>query len=110
MPEMRNAVVFEFEGKYIRGIMRNVTAGEIDDIAEIRDENGKLRWRKTAPVFEKVLAEVIFPSGTVLPIGSSFSMAYGGRNRQWLVVRSVTTRVNRDFVQAAVTAVSQGYR
>ena len=52
MQEMKDAAVFEFEGKYIRGIMRSVTAGEIDDIAEIMDENGKLRWRETAPVFE----------------------------------------------------------
>ena len=72
MQKMKDAAVFEFEGKYIRGIMQNVTAGETDDIAEVRDENGKLRWRKTSPVFEKILTEVIFPSGTVLPIGSSF--------------------------------------
>ena len=107
MPEMNDAAVFEFGGKHIRGIMRNVTAGEIDDIAEIQDENGKLRWRKTSPVFEKIVTEVIFPSGTVLPAGSFFSMPSGGRNRQWLVIRSVTTRVNRDFIQVTVTAVSQ---
>ena len=104
---MKDAAVFEFEGKYIRGIMQNVTAGETDDIAEIRDENGKLRWRKTSPVFEEMLTEVIFPSGTVLPIGSSFSMPYGGRARLWLVVRAVTTRVNGEFIQVAVTAVSR---
>ena len=107
MPEMKDAAVFEFEGKYIRGIMRNVTAGVINDIAEIRDESGKLRRRKTSPVLEKVLAEVILPAGTVLPTGSFLSMPYGGRNRRWLVIRSVTTRVNRDFIQAAVTAVFQ---
>ena len=107
MQEMKDAAVFEFEGKYIRGIMRSITAGKTDDIAEIRDENGKLRWRKTSPVFEKIMTEVIFPSGTVLPAGSSFSMAYGGRNRRWLVIRSVTAKVNRDFIQVAVTAVSQ---
>lgn len=106
MPEMKDAAVFEFEGKYIRGIMRNVTAGEMDDIAEIRDESGKLRWRKTSPVFEKIVMEVIFPSGTVLPAGSFFSMPSGVRSRRWLVIRSVSTRVNRDFIQAAVTAVS----
>ena len=104
---MRNAAIFEFDGKYVRGIMRSVTAGEIDDIAEIMDENGKLRCRKNSRVFEKILTEVIFPSGTVLPIGSSFSMPYGGRTRQWLVVRVVTTRVNGEFIQFAVTAVSQ---
>ena len=71
-----------------------------------RDENGKLRCRKTSPVFEKILADVIFPSGTVLPAGSSFSMEYGGRTRLWLVIRAVTTRVNGEFIQAAVTAVS----
>ena len=103
---MRNAAIFEFEGKYVRGIMRSVTAGETDDIAEIRDENGKLRWQKTSPVFEKLLTEVIFRSGTVLPIGSSFLMAYGGWSRKWMVVRAVTTKVNRDFIQVAVTAVS----
>ena len=107
MQKMKDAAVFEFEGKYIRGIMQNVTAGETDDIAEVRDENGKLRWRKTSPVFEKILTEVIFPSGMVLPIGSSFSMPYGGRARLWLVIRAVTTRVNGEFVQIAVTAVSR---
>ena len=107
MPEMKDAAVFEFEGQHIRGIMRNVTAGEMDDITEIRDENGKLRWRKTSPVFERIVTEVIFPSGTVLPAGSFFSMPSGGRNRQWLVIRSVTTRVNRDFIQVIVTAVSR---
>ena len=39
MPDMNDAAVFEFEGKHIRGIMRNVTAGVINDIAEIWDEN-----------------------------------------------------------------------
>ena len=107
MPDMNDAAVFEFEGKHIRGIMRNVTAGVINDIAEIRDESGKLRRRKTSPILEKVLAEVILPAGTVLPAGSFFSMPYGGRTRRWLVIRSVTTRVNRDFIQAAVTAVFQ---
>lgn len=107
MPDMNDAAVFEFEGKHIRGIMRNVTAGVINDIAEIRDENGKLRRKKTSPVLEKLLAEVIFPAGTVLPAGSSFSMSYGGRPRRWLVIRVVTTRVNRDFIQASVTAVPQ---
>ena len=106
MQEMKDAAVFEFKGKYIRGIMRNVTEGEIDDIAEILDENGKLRWQKTSPAFEKIVMEVIFPAGTVLPAGSFFSMPSGGRSRQWLVIRSVTTRVNRDFIQFAVTAVS----
>ena len=106
MQEMKDAAVFEFKGKYIRGIMRNVTEGEIDDIAEILDENGKLRWQKTSPVFEKTVMEVIFPSGTVLPIGSFFSMPSGGRLRQWMVVRAVAARVNRDFIQAAVTAVA----
>jgi len=107
MPDMNDAAVFEFEGKHIRGIMRNVTAGVINDIAEIRDENGKLRRKKTSPVLEKVLAEVILPAGTVLPAGSVFSMPSGGRIRRWLVIRSVTARVNRDFIQVAVTAVSQ---
>ena len=107
MQEMKDAAVFEFEGKYIRGIMRNVTAREIDDIAEIRDENGKFRWRKTSPVLDKIVAEVIFPSGTVLPIGSSFSMPYGGRARLWLVIRAVTTKVNGEFIQIAVTAVAR---
>ena len=107
MQEMKDAAVFEFEGKYIRGIMQKVIAGETDDIAEIRDENGKFRWRKTSPVLDKIVAEVIFPSGTVLPTGSSFSMPYGGRTRKWMVVKTATNRVNRDFIQIAVTAVAR---
>lgn len=106
MADTKNAAFFEIEGHSVCGIIRSIMEEKIDEITETCDENGKIISRQENQISSKIILEMIFPAGTVLPAGSSVSLKYAGRIRQWIVTGTVTIRVNRDFMQAAVTAVS----
>ena len=88
-------VSFGVDAESTIGIVQNAGTSDSAEIAEIRDETGKIVFQKAySKTSEKTSA-----AGTVLTVGTGNS-AWSG-----IVTKSSITKSNRDFTKVSITAI-----
>ena len=88
------------------GIVQSAGTSTSAEIAEIRDETGKIILQKAYSKSLERTFEAIFCSGTTPPEAGTL-LTVGSGNNAWsgIVTRSSITKSNRDFTRVTITAV-----
>ena len=87
------------------GIVQSEGTSGSAEIAEIRDETGKIVLQKAYSTSSEKTIEAIFQSGTTPPAAGSL-LTIGSGNDAWtgIVTKSTITKSNRDFTKVSITA------
>ena len=90
------------------GIVQSEGTSGSAEIAEIRDETGKIVLQNAYSTASEKTIEAVFKSGTTPPAAGSV-LTIGTGNDAWtgIVTKSSITRSNRDFTKVSITAISK---
>ncbi|MBO4649162.1 MAG: hypothetical protein J5806_13500 [Lentisphaeria bacterium] len=99
-------VSFGVDAESAIGIVQNAGTNDSAEIAEIRDETGKIVFQKAYSKTSEKTFEAIFKAGTTPPAAGTV-LTVGTGNNAWsgIVTKSSITRSNRDFTKVSITAV-----
>lgn len=90
------------------GIVQSSGTNESAEIAEIRDESGKIVFQKAYSKSSEKTFEAIFTTGTTPPAAGTL-LTIGSGNNAWsgIVTRSSITKSNKDFTKVSITAIQK---
>ena len=99
-------VSFGVDAESTIGIVQNAGTSDSAEIAEIRDETGKIVLQKAYSKTSEKTFEAIFKAGTTPPAAGTV-LTVGSGNNAWsgIVTKSSITKSNRDFTKVSITAV-----
>ena len=90
------------------GIVQSEATSGSAEIAEIRDETGRIVLQKAYSTVSEKTIEAVFKSGTTPPAaGSTLTIGSGAGAWSGIVTKSTITKSNRDFTKVSITAVSK---